>query len=194
MRTLKKSTCQGYWQVASEATGSRLLFYGPLWVVIVPLMFLFYYLTWRKVAELERKTAKYSFDSHKSFVERKKRKLKYSTQIAHQAYFYFGAALLSMIFTSSLRLVQLVTGKTNYFLLLISSFFVPLQGFMNCLVYFPPCYKKLRNQYPNLCFCKICFKVIFNMNDTASAQFLIILFSLFLIVTLVFFIFDWNIM
>jgi len=127
-------------------------------------MVVFYYLTWRKVAVLEKKTAKYSFDSRGSRstiteMNRNRKKLRYSTRIAHQAYFYFGAFLVSWVWSTLLRLGQLITGKSNFFLLLMSSFMVPLQGFLNYFVYMRPRYLQYKKKHPNFSFFAICKRV-----------------------------------
>jgi len=152
------------WMTTDPQVFRWVLFYGPLWFLIFFPMVVFYYLTWKKVRDLEKKTAKYSFDSRGSRsttneMDRDRKKLRYSTRIAHQAYFYFGAFIISWIWSTAFRLGQLFTGNSNYFLLLMTSFFVPLQGFLNYFVYMRPRYLQYKKKHPKFSFFGICRRV-----------------------------------
>jgi hypothetical protein len=58
-----------------------------------------------------------------------------SKQIFHQALFYLGAFYVTWLFATINRVYQLITGKSNFALLVLHSVFGPLQGFLNFLIY-----------------------------------------------------------
>jgi len=134
------------------------LFIIPNWTFFLIMVF-FYFLTYKKVADLEKRVARYSFPKP-SLEEKKrkasvskslkqKRKVAHSVKIAHQAYCYFAAFLLSWTPTTILRIYQMVTGETPYPLILIVSICLPLQGASNYIVYIRPRYLQYKKDHPD---------------------------------------------
>lgn len=61
-----------------------------------------------------------------------------SKKVANQALLYTGSFLITWIFEFLTRLLQAVTGKTFFPLLILFVIFWPLQGFLNFLIYIRP--------------------------------------------------------
>lgn len=74
---------------------------------------------------------------------------KRSWEVYHQALYYLGTFYATHVWSTSNRIVQFANGGTSFFALTaIHSFFDPLQGFLNYLVYQRPRYLRIRKQYP----------------------------------------------
>mmetsp|Transcript_30894 Transcript_30894/g.55983 ORF Transcript_30894/g.55983 Transcript_30894/m.55983 type:complete len:333 (+) Transcript_30894:115-1113(+) len=58
-----------------------------------------------------------------------------SRQMFHQAVFYLGVFYITWLFVTINRMYQLITGESNFPLLVLHSIFGPLQGFLNFIVY-----------------------------------------------------------
>ena len=73
-----------------------------------------------------------------------------SQQVLGQGLFYLGAFYMTHLFATTNRLLQLIQGHTYYPLLVMHSFFDPLQGFLNFMVYRRPVYLRHRRIDPTL--------------------------------------------
>ena len=74
---------------------------------------------------------------------------KRSWEVYHQALYYLGTFYVTHVWSTSNRIVQFANGGTSFFALTaIHSFFDPLQGFLNYMVYQRPRYLRIRKQYP----------------------------------------------
>ena len=135
-----------------------LIFYGPLWLIILSVTVSMIMLT-RSVKKEEKGVIEQTeFRSHvlnanhldleTSDVTEEGRcsdtsptasdvvhRLERSRLIFHQAAFYVVAFYLVWLFPTLSRVYQLITGESSFFLLAMSSLFAPLQGLMNFIVY-----------------------------------------------------------
>ncbi|KAL7557305.1 hypothetical protein ACA910_016265 [Epithemia clementina (nom. ined.)] len=74
-----------------------------------------------------------------------------TTEVRQQALWYLLAFYITHIWSTTNRIIQQSNhGKTYFGLILVHSFFDPLQGFLNFLVYQRPRYLRVRKQYPAL--------------------------------------------
>ena len=69
-----------------------------------------------------------------------------SMEVFHQALFYLGAFYMTHLFSTINRILQQTHGASFYPLIVLHSFFDPLQGFLNFLVYRRPRYLRHRKQ------------------------------------------------
>ncbi|CAB9500656.1 expressed unknown protein [Seminavis robusta] len=154
-----------YWcssQPTDVAKNAYLIWYIPAWVVlffVTGVMISIY----AHVLATEKKAEKYSFKKsilriqiesaaiqgtcsassatirtalrHQESIRRTQDRTKQSRQVAVQAFFYCIAFYLTLVFPTTVRTMQATKGETPYAILLLHSFFLPAQGFMNCLVY-----------------------------------------------------------
>lgn len=75
---------------------------------------------------------------------------KYSSRIAVQGALYVLAFYITWFFPTVQRITELANG-TNYFLIqALDTTLLPLQGFLNVLIYLRPKYLTYRRKYPNL--------------------------------------------
>lgn len=146
-----------------------LIFYGPIWLIILTVTVMLMMLTrsvraeekriieMQKAMRSEPSSSNNMIDSETSptadeqqsqqqnrqEVPRVSRPLEMyeshryerSRQMFHQAIFYCGVFYLSWLFVTINRMYQLITGESNYALLVLHSVFGPLQGLMNFIVY-----------------------------------------------------------
>lgn len=88
-------------------------------------------------------------DTWKSSRIRYRSDYKRTLEVYHQALYYMGTFYLTHVWSTSNRLLQFANGGNSVFVLTaIHSFFDPLQGFLNYLVYQRPRYLRIRKQYP----------------------------------------------
>ena len=72
-----------------------------------------------------------------------KRHFRKSRAVAQQGYWFCGACLVTWLFPTISALVSVISPKSNFFALdLLTSLFLPIQGFFNYLVYIQPRLKK----------------------------------------------------
>jgi len=105
-------------------------YYALLWAAIL-LVTVCMFLVYRAVLLQERRAARWGH-----------RDTQLAKKVANQGYWYCGAFYITWLFPTVTRLTQLIAGKTPYPLILITSIFVPIQGFCNFCVYVHPRYKK----------------------------------------------------
>ena len=72
-----------------------------------------------------------------------------SRDVFYQALCYLGAFLLTFLFATINRAIQAAGGQTYFALLVLHVFFVPLQGFLNFMVYRRPKYMSERKRSPD---------------------------------------------
>ena len=70
-------------------------------------------------------------------------------KVARQAFCYFGAFYLTWIWSTITRIIQSVSGETNFGIVLLTAIFLPFQGFLNFLVYIRPRFERYREQHPD---------------------------------------------
>jgi len=76
--------------------------------------------------------------------EMQRRRTKHSRKVAIQSMYYLLVLYLAFGFAAATRLVQVITGKTYYPVILLFAIFTPMQGFFTLLVYMRPRYMKQR--------------------------------------------------
>lgn len=76
-----------------------------------------------------------------------RRRLNFSRQIAHQSYLYVGALWITWLPVIVLRVVQLVSSVTYYWLLVWVALSIPMHGFWNLLVYLRPRWLQKRKEH-----------------------------------------------
>ncbi|KAL9188619.1 hypothetical protein ACHAXT_006997 [Thalassiosira profunda] len=135
-----------------------LIFYGPIWLIICTVTVFIIMLT-RSVKKEEKRIVEMQKEVRKqrsSFNQIEMNALnsgeqprtnsaplelyethrwQRSRQIFHQAVFYLGVFYITWLFVTINRMYQLITGESNYPLLVLHSIFGPLQGFLNFIVY-----------------------------------------------------------
>ena len=83
----------------------------------------------------------------KSYVDNHRRTM----EVFHQACFYLFTFYVTHCWSTTNRIMQqLNLGNTKFAIVAIHSFFDPLQGFLNYIVYQRPRYLRLRRSYPNI--------------------------------------------
>jgi hypothetical protein len=70
-----------------------------------------------------------------------------SYEVLHQALFYVAAFYMTHLFSTVNRVLQQTRGYTFYPLIVLQTFFDPLQGFLNFLVYRRPRYLRFRKRH-----------------------------------------------
>eukprot|EP00934_Nitzschia_sp_Nitz4_P008587 Nitzschia sp. Nitz4//scaffold215_size37433//18808//20649//NITZ4_007752-RA/size37433-augustus-gene-0.36-mRNA-1//-1//CDS//3329542154//8577//frame0 len=70
-------------------------------------------------------------------------------EVFHQALFYLGTFYMTHFWSTTNRITQQVVGRVPFPMLLLHSFFDPLQGFLNYFVYQRPRYLDMRRKHPN---------------------------------------------
>lgn len=74
-----------------------------------------------------------------------------SVEVANQAVWYLGVFYITHVWSTTTRIIQQVRhGKTFFPVILLHSWFDPLQGFLNFVVYQRPRYLKIRKAHPRL--------------------------------------------
>jgi len=147
------------------------IFFGPLWAAVIGTMIAMGLLI-RFVKQQEKKMGQYQFarkttDNNKaaSRATQNQRKeevrirTKQSQRVTHQALRYVGAFYLTWTFGTINRIMQAVSGTSYFWLMALHTFFVPLQGFFNYLVFSYPKYKRWNTRRKQ------------NASTTASSQF-----------------------
>lgn len=95
--------------------------------------------------------------SRKEFMEDNPR----SAEVFHQACWYLLVFYLTHVWSTTNRIIQQRNNGTTYFgIILIHSWFDPLQGFLNFVVYQRPRYIKERKKYPSLPRWRIMWRII----------------------------------
>lgn len=135
--------CKESWKYGSEGNCIRgdnaslyrwVFYYAILWtaIVVVTVCMVSVY---RFVLHQEKASEKYGSHSHER---------KFSKKVATQGYWYCGAFYATWFFPTVTRLIQVISGKTPFWLICLTAMFVPIQGLLNFVVYMRPRYKKHR--------------------------------------------------
>jgi hypothetical protein len=141
-------------------------YYAPLWGVIIAVIFFMSSVYW-KIKLQERRMRRYSITADDNRSKRMKRS-------ENQARLYVGAFFAAWTFPTIFQLV-LVTRDVVYFpLLLLTAIFVPIQGFLNMLVYMRGTYHRYRKANPNSFFIAVWGKMLWstlrNNDDKAQTE------------------------
>mmetsp|Transcript_15475 Transcript_15475/g.32724 ORF Transcript_15475/g.32724 Transcript_15475/m.32724 type:complete len:336 (+) Transcript_15475:71-1078(+) len=136
-----------------------LIFYGPVWLIILAVTGIMIMLTRsvkieeKRIIEMRRgvRNTSQSLDHLNSsattdddkprpaaavaIASYETSRYERSRQLFHQAVFYLGVFYLTWLFVTVNRMYQLITGSNNFALLVLHSIFGPLQGFLNFIVY-----------------------------------------------------------
>jgi len=123
-------------------------YYAPLWAVLILVTSLMYSVYWT-VKQQEKKMRQYRLGAD---VTTATNECNRSRKIANQAMWYVGAFYASWIFPTIFQLVLVTNGNIYFPLLFLTAFSVPIQGFLNLLVYTHPKYLRYRSDYPNSLF------------------------------------------
>lgn len=92
-------------------------------------------------------------------------------KVLHQACFFLGVFYLTHVWSTSNRIIQAVSGESMFPILLLHSFFDPLQGLLNYFVYQRPRYLKLRRLNPDMSRLSILAKLLrFSFMDTEDSM------------------------
>jgi hypothetical protein len=123
---------------------SRAIFYGPIWalIIIVTAIMASVYASVRK---LEKKNERYTVSQPSS--KSKADSAKKSRMVAKQGLWYLLPFYLTWIFPVVTEITELVTA--NYYdpMVILVSFFLPFQGFLNFIIYMRPRFIKYRKQH-----------------------------------------------
>mmetsp|Transcript_26122 Transcript_26122/g.52498 ORF Transcript_26122/g.52498 Transcript_26122/m.52498 type:complete len:493 (+) Transcript_26122:185-1663(+) len=146
-----------------------IFFYGPLWTAIL-LSGVAMLLTYFSVAQTEKASSKwknndtFKYEPTDSALRKKKEKeesdRKHSKQVSSQAFYYLMAFFLSWTPATLTRLIQMVSFKTYYPLILLMAITNPMQGLLNYLVYMRPRWLAYRKRHPEWGRC-MAFAMIF---------------------------------
>lgn len=115
-------------------------FFGPLWVSMLFSSFCVLQI-YRHVRNNEKKSSKWRTP--------KAKKMKQTKAVATQGKLYVGAFIVTWLFPTIARLIQLLGGTPSSWLILLSGTFIPCQGFFNAIVYFRLRFKKCGADYPD---------------------------------------------
>jgi hypothetical protein len=117
--------------------------YGILWfcalVIIIPSMIVVY-LHVRKQESIAAKWQKKS-GQQESYAN--------SRKVMQQGLFFSTAFIITWIFPTLTRLMQAITGKAPFALILLMTIFLPMQGLINAMVFLRPKYVKFRKDNPD---------------------------------------------
>lgn len=123
---------------------SRAIFYGPIWalIIIVTVIMASVYASVRK---LEKKNERYTASQPSS--KSKADSAKKSRMVAKQGLWYLLPFYVTWIFPVVTEITELVTA--NYYdpMVILVSFFLPFQGFLNFIIYMRPRFMKYRKQH-----------------------------------------------
>jgi hypothetical protein len=86
--------------------------------------------------------------------------VKKSRQIANQAAYYVGAFLVTWFFPTIFQLVLVTRGEGNFGLLILTAFFVPIQGLLNLIVFMRPKYLRYVKNNPHQFFIFAWFRMM----------------------------------
>ncbi|KAL7541973.1 hypothetical protein ACHAXR_011392 [Thalassiosira sp. AJA248-18] len=136
--------------ITSEHTIVRLVFwYGPLWsifIVVALIMSVIYFHIRRQENRQSRWSRRGGFQS-------------VSDSVRWQAFRYVGAFFLTWIFLTIVRIFNAVNRTAPFWILLLAFTLMPMQGFLNYLIYIRPRYAKHRKDNPEVGRVKTFFKV-----------------------------------
>lgn len=135
-------------------------YYAPLWAVITAVTVLMYWVYWT-VRKQERVMERYR---HRSIAgaPTDQDRVKKSRQIANQAAYYVGAFLVTWFFPTIFQLVLVISGsgEVNFGLLILTAFFVPIQGLLNLIVFMRPKYLRYVKNNPHQFFIFAWFRMM----------------------------------
>lgn len=135
-------------------------YYAPLWAVIVAVTFFMSSVYW-KIKMQERRMSRYSGGLALDINNSKRMK-----RSENQARLYVGAFFAAWTFPTIFQLVLVISGAIYYPLLLLTAVFVPIQGFLNMLVYMRGTYHKYRKANQNAFFLVVWGKMLWStLND-----------------------------
>lgn len=106
---------------------------------------------WQNISEQSKAPLSKLVGAYRGWRERKARYQQEnprSTQVFHQALYYLAAFYMTHLFSTVNRILQFTRGGSYYILIVLHSFFDPLQGFLNFLVYRRP--RCLRHRKQNM--------------------------------------------
>jgi len=135
-----------------------LIFYGPIWLIIISVTGIMMMLTRsvrveeKRIIEMQTEirsqmpiTSTNQAEASAVTVEQptvsvpialyETHRYERSRQMFHQAVFYLGVFYITWLFVTVNRMYQLITGANSFPLLVLHSIFGPLQGFLNFIVY-----------------------------------------------------------
>merc|ERR1719469_406004 len=117
-----------------------ILYFGFLWIIII-ISAVNSVLLYFHVVKIEKASSKY-----KKYADTSKR----SRAVLIQSVLYVGGFVINWIFPTMYRLLVLVSdGKIRpKWLALLAGIFVPIQGFLNAIVFFRVRAQKCRSEYP----------------------------------------------
>lgn len=115
--------------------------YGPVWFLIA-FVALAMLLVYRTVLQAERKTKRWT---QQGSMNAKKRQ-SHSKKVANQGMLYVTVFLLTWLFATLTRILDLIKNRTYFPIVILMAFFLPCQGFFNALVYLRPRYLRYREQ------------------------------------------------
>lgn len=104
---------------------------------------------WQSISQQSKASASNVVGAYRNWKERKalyQQENPKSTQVFHQALYYLGAFYMTHLFSTVNRILEQTRGESYFPLVVLHSFFDPLQGFLNFLVYRRPRYLRYRKQ------------------------------------------------
>ncbi|KAL3778378.1 hypothetical protein ACHAW5_000601 [Stephanodiscus triporus] len=128
-------------------------YFGPVWVVITVvtiLMYWVYYTVRRQERAMARLQSVPNGASDRDLLKK----------TAIQAAYYVGAFYVTWFFPTIFHLVLVTSGKVYFPLLFLTSFFVPIQGLLNLIVFVRPKYGRYVKNNPDQFFLLAWFRMI----------------------------------
>ncbi len=132
-------------------------YYAPLWFVIVFVSLLMYWV-YAHVRNQEKRMEKYASNS---LVEDSRKQMTQHKRVKNQASMYVGAFLITWFFPTLFQLVIVIAGKFPFPLLLLTATFVPIQGFLNLVVFLRPKFMRYKNANPGVNTVKAWFEMLY---------------------------------
>jgi hypothetical protein len=138
------TTCQR----GDNATIYKLAFYYvPIWaaIIIATSLMLSIYIT---IRNQDRRMSLFGNGSSMTL-----NKLKNANRFARQAALFVGAFYATWLFPTIYNLIILFGGPIYFSLLLLAALSLPIQGFLNFVVYLNPWHRQYKKKHPNITFC-----------------------------------------
>lgn len=132
-------------------------YYAPLWFVIVFVSLLMYWV-YAHVRNQEKRMEKYASNS---LAEDSSKQMTQHKRVKNQASMYVGAFLITWLFPTLFQLVIVIAGKYPFPLLLLTATFVPIQGFLNLVVFLRPKFMRYKNANPGVNTVKAWFEMLY---------------------------------
>jgi len=120
------------------------LYYGPIWAVIIIVSFLMFSV-YIKIRNQDRRMNQFGNGTNRS-------NLKNAKKFARQATLFVGVFYVTWLFPTIYNLVLLFGGPIYFSLLLLNALSLPVQGFLNFIVFINPRHLRYKKKHPDITF------------------------------------------